>query len=266
MILSMTVVLLIVMRVALAIALAGSLWAALAVRCQTCKAASGLAGGLPLGWIGAGLYAALLASTFLPGIVPTIWILAAAAGGHIALLVMLLRFRLVCRACIVTAAGALAATAVGIAAVPSLAWPALIAVPVAAWLTWRIIQRAQISAARRSAELAQQLLAEAVRGAEPVPQGQARLVILSRPDCKPCEVLDASIVPVLTAEFKDALQIEHRPARPGIPTPTLLVLGQASTPLLGLPPAEEIAMAIRMALGQLPMPPMGSHPMAMSGR
>ena len=239
-------------RLATSAALAGSFWATLReTKCSTCQMASGLSGGLPLGRIGIAFYLIVLSATFLPGSTPVAWALAVAAGAHAVLASLLLANRVICRNCLLTAAAAVLALTSAILIDPSHnAW-ALLAVPVAGLAAVIGIGAAAASAARRGMQLAERLLAQAVKENGPVEEGKVKMIVLNKPGCHACEFLKESVLPKLEKEFAGVMEVEHRLAAPGTPAPTLLILGKVSQPFIGAAPAEAIAPTIRMALGDV---------------
>jgi hypothetical protein len=229
-------------RLAVFIALSGSLWAMLRGKsCQTCHKATSLTGGLPLGRIGTAFYGMVLLATFLPGSLPAAWALAAAVGAHVVLVILLFSQRLFCRNCLLIAAAAVLAATTTILIDPSHnAW-SLLAAPVGA-----------AALARRSMKRAEILLAEAAKESGPIAAGTVRMIILSKPGCYACVLMQDQIVPELQKEFDGIMEVEHRIAPEGTPAPTLLILGKNAVPFIGAAPAEAISPSIRMALGHNP--------------
>lgn len=240
-------------RLATSAALVGSIWATLrGKKCSTCQMASGLSGGLPLGRIGIAFYLIVLSATFLRASAPAAWALAVAAGAHAVLASLLLVNRVICRNCLLTAVAAMVALASAILIDPSHnAW-ALLALPIAAVAALIGIGAAAASAARRGMQIAERLLAQAVKENGPVEAGKVKMIVLNKPGCHACEFLKASVLPELEKEFAGVMEVEHRLAAPGTPAPTLLILGKKPLPFIGAAPAEAIAPTIRMALGVAP--------------
>ncbi len=244
-----------VARLATLAALAGSIWATLrGKKCSTCQMASGLSGGLPLGRIGIVFYLIVLSATVLSDSTPVAWALAVAVGAHAVLASLLLTNRVICRNCLLTAAAAMLALTSAILIDPSHnAW-ALLAVPVAGLAALIGIGAAAASAARRGMQIAERLLAHALKENGPVEAGKVKMIVLNKPGCHACDFLKASVLPELEREFAGAIEVEHRLAAPGTPAPTLLILGEKSLPFIGAAPAEAIAPTIRMALGEISVP------------
>jgi hypothetical protein len=240
-------------RLAVFIALSGSLWAMLRGKsCQTCHKATSLTGGLPLGRIGTAFYGMVLLATFLPGSLPAAWALAAAVGAHVVLVILLFSQRLFCRNCLLIAAAAVLAATTTILIDPSHnAW-SLLAAPVGALATLVGIGISAAALARRSMKRAEILLAEAAKESGPIAAGTVRMIILSKPGCYACVLMQDQILPELQKEFDGIMEVEHRIAPEGTPAPTLLILGKNAVPFIGAAPAEAISPSIRMALGHNP--------------
>jgi len=245
--------LIMITRVAVSAALAGSIWATVRGKsCQTCKMASGLSGGLPLARIGTAFYLLVLLATFLPRSAPAAWSLAAAAAAHVVLVTLLLKHRIICKNCLLIAAAAIVAAITTIALAPSSNLPAILAAPAGGVLILFAIGIAAASAARRSVQEAERLLAEIGKDLPPVASGTIKMVVLAKPQCWACEFLKETVLPELEREFAGIMEVEFRPAPPGTPAPTLLIYGKNPMPFIGAAPADQIAPMIRMVLGQKP--------------
>lgn len=232
------------------IALAGSLWAAVAgVGCDSCERAKAAIGGVNLGVVGLSYYGALLLVLVRRGEsrLSRAAILAA-VGVHLVLVVFLMRLEVFCPACLLTACGAaLAGTAVIARKDFDLRrnfWPLpTAAVMTLALVTWQ--QRAQAIAWQAQGD---QLLAEVLHENIQVPADQVRLLVFVRPGCKYCERFEREIVPKLTNHFGNALTMENRPAPEGLPTPTVIILGRENHALVGMPRFSRLTNAILSAL------------------
>jgi hypothetical protein len=240
--------------VLVAVACATSLWAWLASdACARCSRAKQRAGELPLAIAGTFLYAALLLAPFLSA--PRAWIgvaLAAALGGHGALVVELARAKVGCPACLLVAASVVGASAVSIArrdvALPVFAATALL---VMVGLT-ALLPGARARSARISRSTAEEL-AHTV-SAEPNPSKRVRVIAFKRAGCPACAFFEAAVKPALLATFADAIALDERdlgelPAD----APLVLVLGSRRALFIGLPAGdaiEPILAAVRDALGE----------------
>jgi hypothetical protein len=186
--------------------------------CQACNRAHQLAGALPLERIGVFSYAALLGALRLEAPF-LVYILAAAAGGHAALVAILARERLVCAPCLLTAAGVL--VALGFSHPPLAALPIGVAGALALWLAvpWsrRIFEwRSQAEARRIAAEWLLQAGASE----------KLRVVVWKRPGCPACLFYESVWKVALVEEFGDSIEIVERDAsRLAIGTPLILVAG-----------------------------------------
>lgn len=239
----------------LAIALAGSLWAALgASGCGSCEAARDFVGGKALAAIGVAYYAILLAAALLAG--PCLFVFAGiqiAAGVHGALLAVLFQTGNLCLPCIATGVAAVAALGLSIALEPASAYRASLLMPGAAFAlqSW-ILLSGGLAAASGARDRAR----EAVRSelaSPPEPAGKARLVAYVRPDCGYCQELETNVLPAIEQEFQGRLAVERRSAEnfPGMPTPTLILSGAEGRRMFpGLPPVEDLRRALREVLGE----------------
>ena len=234
-------------RIFIAAACALSLGAAVSRRCQTCKAAAGSAGGLPLAWMGFAYYGICLILAFSPRPLAAP-LVAGASGIHCVLMATLQRYRINCPQCRLTACAAFLATALTAVAQPGQVGAMLAILAAAAVSTRLLLPRLQRCAAKRMADQADRVLADIATDAAPVTSGHARLIVLHKPNCPPCESVRSTVLPALTAQFQDRLEIEWRPVPPGMPAPTLLILGKRPMRFVGLPPISFVATAIVAAL------------------
>ena len=234
--------------VGLAVSLAGSLWSLLAgERCARCSRAAQIIGGVNLAAIGAAYYALLLAAAYAGSARLVFDGAFAAAGVHLALVSLLLRYRLACPPCLITAAGAWVASAAALAIDPRSALHAVILAPVAVVAAedgTRVLRRQARIRSRQEAEKAtRQILEEG-----PAPPDGVRMVVYRRPDCRFCEQFEKEILPALHQEFGERLNVEERLAWKRLATPTLVLVGRRATYYAGLPKLEEARAAIRYAL------------------
>ena len=241
-----------VVLVGLAAALAGSAWSALTgAGCETCRHAAGLAGGLPLGWIGVAFYgAALLMAGFSRRINrPLACAIGGAAAVHMVLLAMLMGTGTLCGPCIATGLAALAVAGAVVWAERSHLEPMLLVAPLAAGLavggiwTARLVQQAEYQ------RVAEEALAEVNSNGELPTAGRARMIVFSREGCSFCETFERDVLPEVQRLYAARLKVEHRRATHGMAAPTILVLGDRNRSIVGLPTVKELSDTVATALG-----------------
>ena len=242
---------------ALAAALSAALWSSLKARsCAVCDHASRLVGALPVAELGVVFYLALWISwMFAPGHPANFTGLAVALGVHGALLRLLLRHRLACTPCLLTAAAALVATGTALAAHPVsmravLVLPAFVAVAFAGSVRGLGLSRKVLGWRRRAAAF------DLIRTTPKVqtPTGTAHMVVYKRPGCAACAIFDATLRPGLEEAFGEHLSIEtRRPDDPAVPTPLVVVSGGATPRVVDVQEHEEpfqaLSGAVSAALG-----------------
>lgn len=228
------------LRATLGLAAALSLWPSLfAAACASCSGAAGLVGGLPLAPAGLAVYSALLAASLLvpAASAPLLPLaLAAAAGVHLTLVVLLLRSRDRCMPCFGVAAavlGALVLAQVQHPVAPLLGGAVLV--------TSSLVSRSLFRLARRrfALELQDGALRLATRTlAEPAEPGagKVRLIVYKRSGCLPCNYYELAVRLQIQAEFGDALALEERQldAAQMIVTPLFVVRGSADFLVVGV--------------------------------
>jgi hypothetical protein len=252
---------------AIGVAMAGSLWAALADEgCDACGRSAALVGGLNLGAVGVGYYGLLLLTaialerggskhTTSVGSLYLRFGVLIAAGVHLALLVLLVRNRILCPPCLVTAAGALtAATAALLQDRRYLPRAAMLlgAVVVVTYAGTKVLRQYSGSTyARQAIKAARAIQAERALLAEQgrPPKGHARMVVYVWPPCQVCRRFKAEVVVPLRKEFRGQLTVEERTVWKGMARPTVIVLGQKNTRFLGATPIGTVRGAIRLACG-----------------
>jgi hypothetical protein len=242
---------------ATAVCAVGSLHSALfQSRCPSCNRAAALVGGLPLAWLGLVLHAGILAAAIaVPGPLPFAWGLSFAAGAHVVLLGVLARHRVTCWPCAVTGGGALVGWLAALVAIDLTAlrlWPVGVAVVTAGAIAGLLEPARRLSRLRLDAGLMR--LVQKVRRESAPAAGMARLLFYKRRGCASCAVFDAALRPVLAETFGERLQIEVRSASGlYLPAPTVVVLGEVSSMLSGLPdtddPLQPYAAMVELALG-----------------
>jgi hypothetical protein len=233
-------------------ACAGSLWSWLGSdQCAACGEASLLGGGLPIAPAGAVLYAALLASRFVPGSSSVAALLLAfAVGAHAGLLRELIKASVRCGGCLFVAACALAAAA---CLEPRGASLAALAVAAAGGYAAIALVLPRARARQESQWKANaEALVQTVH-AEPRPADELRLVAFTREGCSACALFHAAVKPALVATFGDALVIDERPLGSVRTTaPLLVILGATRATLSGLDaddPCGAVIDAVRRAIG-----------------
>jgi hypothetical protein len=185
-----------------------SLWmAAYPAGCRRCGTTAALSGSVPLPWMGAVFYGAILLAPR-----DLVWpALVTASGAHL----------IACYICLGTAV--MAWLAAGLAWNANAGWEWLL-LPAGFALTLAAIALGRRLAAneRQSALLK---LAQSV-AAEVAPDGKARLIVYGRKGCPLCVYFKLVVLPVMAEEYGDALEIEERDAGPAnIAVPLFLVNG-----------------------------------------
>ena len=236
--------------VCIALSLCGAIWASIVgTECADCRAAGAMLhfGYLNLAIIGSVFYALLLGAMCAKGM--NVWTLRGifiAAGVHLILLVVLLRQRLLCPPCLITALGAFAAA--------GLAWAhgkatgasnAAFALPLAAVLTLVAVVSEQQIAVRKNERLVRDLIVN-LRKEPETTEGETRLIIYTRPHCPFCTKLKSDVLPRALAQVQK-VHVEERDAPKNLPTPTLIILGSQNSHFLGLPKQEDLVDSLRRA-------------------
>ena len=225
-----------VVLIAIACAAVGAALSYAAARsCASCSEVGKLVGGVPVGPAGHAFYSLLFVFVGL----------FAALGVHASLLALLLRKRLACVPCLVTA---LAAVVGGVASTLS-GSPLQLALSSVAFVGGALGSRyalgvlAPIVAERGfvSTYLAIEEIAAQPRF---VRRGHCHLIMLSREGCTLCDEYTKRILPHLRAKFGDALTIEKQRAAPGTYAPAAIVLGGHPVGMVGIPHLREIERAV----------------------
>jgi hypothetical protein len=245
----------------LAVALAGSFWAiANENGCNICSESGALVGNLNLGAIGVATYGLLLVlALFLTlspsrkAASPASMTLAAgmliAGGVHVTLLALLIRHRVFCLPCFLTAAAALMGTLVVLAANRRRLPPAALLITAAAVLSYagiKIVQRRAPEEYVRAAARAERML---VQQNKTPSLGHARMVVYLKPTCPWCKRFKAEVMPPLEREFRPVLSVEEQKAWNSMATPTIIILGRKNTRLIGYKPLDTVRKAVRLACG-----------------
>ena len=225
---------------ALAVGMSSSLWSALLARnCVSCDRASGLVGGLPLAWLGTGLYAMLWAGTLnAPGHFAILAGIFAALGTHAFLFRLLFKQRVFCLPCLVVGLSAMVAMAASLMATKSSNAQHACLVGAAGMsfgLTWAAVRIAcQVTNRRLTCgahKLAQSVIQEGIE----VPKGKAHIVVYKRWGCNPCALFESVVRPGLVETFGDALVFEERNAEKHyVRTPLLVMIGIFPLAIIGL--------------------------------
>ena len=183
--------------------LAASLWMAAYPRgCSKCRANASLSGGIPLPWLGAATYAALLA-------VPNPLLLWAAAGAHAALVARLAQARSACYPCLAIALSAWTATALTNELHPLIA-------AAAAAATYAALAFANRRAETQTTQALEQIVANAATNEA------ARLVVYTRRQCPVCFYFKTLVKPALAEVYTVD---EHDAASLPISVPLFVLTG-----------------------------------------
>jgi len=241
------------------LALLGSaLSAVLGPSCGKCGGAGeGLLGrGRTLAIMGTLYYMVLLGASLLAGpCLPVFAGIQVAAGIHGVLLVVLWQRGQACPLCIGTALSAIAALISSILLEPRNAWRGAYVLPSTSFLfqSWILIGGGGGVTLPPAAQAEVRNIAEQEVSASASLPGRARMVAFVRADCGYCRILEEEVVPALKRDFGDRLAFEPRSAEamPGMPTPTLILSGQAGRRVFpGLPPEEDLRAAILTVMGE----------------
>ena len=84
--------------------------------------------------------------------------------------------------------------------------------------------------------------------AHPPRAGAARMTVFSRAGCRYCIELEEKVIPQLRHEFGDRLDVYREEAPGGLPTPTIVIGGAKGIVFPGLPPVEDLKVALRSAI------------------
>ena len=95
----------------------------------------------------------------------------------------------------------------------------------------------------------QRALAAARETASPT-GGQAALVWFSREDCSRCAAFRTEILPAIQADYGARLGVSELQADPGIPAPTVVILGRRETLLYPNPSLDSLRHVIDEELGK----------------
>ncbi len=240
--------------VLVAIALSASIWATFGiVGCGSCDGTAASRMGNSLARAGVGYYAVLLGAGLLAGPSRVFFGgLLFAAGIQAALLVLLVTQGRYCPPCLAAGTAVIVGAIVSLFLEPQNLVRASFLLPAAAVAGHALIlTMGLVSVAPLSGTDASKAFAEETASLPTLP-GTARMTIYWRADCVYCQTLEDEIMPRLEAEFRDALQVERRSAEglPGMPTPTIILIGQGGRRTFpGLPSAERLRAAILDVLG-----------------
>lgn len=230
--------------------------------CRECSRAARLVPGLKLGAAGFVYYPLLLAvlgwllqhphdrsAPMLRGALEVGVLIA--AGVHTGLAALLLRHRVYCRHCFAAAGGAWLAAGALLAASPEPfpgRWLLFLTAAAGSFTLATLLKRGREGRWRQAARAAlEQLLASAA----PPHAGTSRVVIYTRPRCPSCAQLCGQ-VEALRAVLDGSMVVEEQPAAVRMAVPTVVVLGETNTTLVGLHPPERLRAAVELAMGVRP--------------
>lgn len=250
----------------IATALGASLWALSGSEgCSACLRSASLTGDLNLAAVGTGYYLVLIGlcaawlirskgqpdATSVP--LPLTLGVLLAAGVHSALLLLLVKNRIVCPPCLVTAVGALLACGTLLAQGRPQLRRAAVILPLAAAVTFggtRMLRARSQSDFVRQAKIAAYTVFEERRA---VPAGRAVMVVYMRPTCHVCAEFKQQVVSALRNEFP-GLTVEERKAWKGLATPTTVVLGKKNSLFIGYEGVGGMRQAVQVACGAVSQP------------
>jgi len=238
------------LKIALAAATLFSAWATFGGRtCGSCEAAAQIFQGKNLAVVGMAYYGVLFLAAQAFG--RSIFVFSGvilAAGVHGGLLAILLHAKVLCAPCLGTALSALIALGAAIRCESWIGYRASWVIPgVALVVQSRLFLTAALPQAAEARVSAERISEEEFQ-APPVPRGQVRMVVYSRPDCGYCIQFDRDVLPALVRDFGPYLQVERRSAEnlPGIPTPTLILTGAERRRFFpGLPELADLKSTVR---------------------
>jgi hypothetical protein len=223
---------------ALGVATLASLWLVLfQAGCAACNRAHQLAGALPLEKLGALFYVALLVASRIEPLVAC-YALAFAVGAHASLVAILVRERVLCPPCLLTAAAALVAAAASLGGSDALMDGALVvAGAAAAWLAIPFFRRAASDGALAESR---RVALEWLKQAGAIAPGQVRVAVWKRVGCSGCLFYEAVHRAALLQDFEGVVTLDERDAaKLRVPTPLVLVAGAAAILFLGLGGKED---------------------------
>jgi hypothetical protein len=224
---------------------------AFARSCVACGHAHTLAGGLPLGWVGASSYAALLLAWILGWSRVVRGGLALTGGTHIALIAALLGARIPCVPCWVTGLLAIAGAVTLVA--QSRRWAGLAIVMGAAALCMMVTLNIAVGQARQHAWNTA-MTAGMSLAREPIGR-TVHLVIFERKTCEYCRRLRERTLPTVFASLANPPIVDEREASSEMSTPTLVLLGRRNLVMVESPSVDELLAAIKAADSpNLPLP------------
>ena len=234
-------------RAGLAVALAGALWTSNpAARCETCLETRLMLAHLPLDVVGMLYYSILFIFAWSARMEPVVRCGSlAAAGAHLVLVTFLIKKRMYCPSCLLTAFGAFFAAGACLAR-PDFTlrrhfWP----LPTAGLLAVFTVTVAQHAALTEWREKAGPLLAQELRHGQT--NSVVRVVYYQRPGCRHCEEFTVLRLPYLALTFSNGVASESRLAPTNLPTPTVFVIGRTNTTFYGVPSWPALSNAVERA-------------------
>jgi len=173
----------------------------------------------------------------------------AAAGVHLTLVLLLLRYHAFCFPCLLTAFGAFLAAGAVFAAgngkhTSSTKW-----LPIAAVASVGLVLVSEKLREREQVHQVNALLNE-LRVQNAPQAGTVRLIVYSRQNCRYCAQFDKVVLPFVISRFGEKVKVEHDPAPKGLPTPTLILIGPGEWHFVGVPAKDELLDAIQQMLLQ----------------
>jgi hypothetical protein len=236
-----------------AVALGGSLWAWLgSSTCKACSGARELLAGANLAPVGAVFYGVLFALGTILGRSRLFFSgLLLAASAHVVLLTLLYQRGVFCSPCLLVGGSVVLGAAVSFWADTDNLARGSVLLPVGAVLTHAAVFAVGFfhppSTAEALAALPQPQ-AEATVAPKP---GTAKLLVFTRSGCRYCDEFEDVVLPELLREFPGRLDVGRESAPASLPTPTIVISGEARTVFPGLPPLADLREAVLRALGKV---------------
>lgn len=236
-----------------AVALGGSLWAWIGPSaCKACAGARELLAGASLAPIGTVFYGLLFvvgtilgrARLFFSGLL-------LAGSAHVVLLTLLYQRGVFCSPCLLVGGSVVLGAALSFwVDVDNFARGSVL-LPVGAVLTHAAIFAMGFIQPPSTAEALAALPDASAESSPALKPGTAKILVFTRSGCRYCDEFEDLVLPELLREFPGRLDVGREPAPASLPTPTIVISGQARTVFPGLPPLADLREAIVRAIGKV---------------
>lgn len=236
-----------------AVALGGSLWAWIGPSaCKACMGARELLAGASLAPIGTVFYGLLFAVGTILGRSRLFFSgLLLASSAHVVLLILLYKRGVFCSPCLVVGGSVVLGAGISFwADVDNFARGSVL-LPVGAVLTHTAIFGAGFFQQPSTAEALAALPDATAESSATLKPGTAKILVFTRSGCRYCDEFEDLVLPELLREFPGRLEVGREPAPASLPTPTIVISGEARTVFPGLPPLADLRKAVLRALGKV---------------